>query len=85
MFDIETIKTAVQNSWDEYRRCIEKTNSSTVYNDKNLFRFYSDRAKKFKYRVQGMEDILYEMGYLVIHCADGKSVDVLERIDMGIE
>jgi len=84
MFDIKTIKTTVQNVWNEYIKCIEKTESSTISEDKNLFRFYSDRAKKFKYKAQGMEDLLYELGYIVIHCADGKSIDVVERIDMDI-
>ena len=81
MLDVEKMKSLIKRQWEEYRYSIEKTQSSIVCYDEKLYRFYLDRAKTYKCRAQGMEDMLYELGYFVLHCSYGTCVDIIERID----
>lgn len=81
MMDLEKMKSLIRGQWEEYRYSIEKTQQSSVCYDEKLYRFYLDRAKTYKCRAQGMEDLLYALGYFVLHCSDGTCVDIIERID----
>lgn len=81
MIDLEKMKSLIKGQWDEYRYSIEKTQQSSVCYDENLYRFYLDRAKTYKCRAQGMEDMLYALGYFVLHCSDGTCIDIIERIE----
>ena len=80
MIDLEKMKSLIKVQWDEYRYSIEKTQQSSVCYDENLYRFYLDRAKTYKCRAQGMEDMLYALGYFVLRFSDG-SIDITERIE----
>lgn len=83
MIDIKKMKDLIKAQWEEYFYSIEKTQQSSVCNDENLYRFYFDRAKTYKCRAQGMENMLYALGYFVLHTSDGSCFDIIERIDMG--
>lgn len=81
MVDLVKMKSLIKSQWDEYRYSIEKTQQCY---DENLYRFYLDRAKTYKCRAQGMEDLLYSLGYFVLHCSDGSCLDIVERVDMDV-
>lgn len=83
MMDLEKMKSLIKGQWEEYRYSIEKTQQPSVCDDEKLYGFYLDRAKTYKYRAQGMEDLLYSLGYFVLHCSDGTCVDIIERPDRG--
>lgn len=80
MLDKEYLKTVVKAEWDRYAVAFEKLNKPTIQESETLRQYYERRERLLKGRAEGMEDLIYDIGYLVLHLPNG-DIDIIERFD----
>lgn len=80
MLNKEYLKTVVKAEWNRHAVVVEKLNKSTVQETETVRQFYERREQLLTGRAQGMEDLIYDLGYLVLHLPNG-DIDIIERFD----